>query len=342
MKVAVFDTHRFDREAFERANASYLHALRFFEPRLTRETAALAAGFEAVCPFVNDRLDEETLSILSREGVRLIALRSAGFNHVNLEVAARLGLPVVRVPEYSPYAVAEHAVAMILTLNRKTHRAFNRVREGNFSLDGLVGFDLHGKTVGVIGTGRIGAVMLRILHGFGCRLLAYDVKPDTALAKELGVRYLGLSDLLDASDVISLHVPLTPETRHLIDAEALALMKRGVVLINTGRGALIDTQALVTALKRGDVGAAGLDVYEEEEGIFFQDLSDQVLQDDVLARLLTFPNTLVTSHQGFLTHEALANIAETTLDNIRAFERGEPLANEVRPSPPHRPAPQRR
>lgn len=331
MKVAVFDTHRFDREALERTNVGYGHELRFFEPRLTPETAALAAGFGAVCSFVNDRLDDEALGILCREGVRLIALRSAGFNHVNLETATRLGLTVVRVPEYSPHAVAEHAVAIMLTLNRKTHRAYNRVREANFSLDGLVGFDLHGKTVGVIGTGRIGAVMLRILHGFGCRLLACDLKPDPVLAEELGVRYVALHDLLNASDVISLHVPLTRDTRHLIDAAALSRMKRGVVLINTGRGALIDTQALVAALKCGDVGAAGLDVYEEEGGIFFNDLSDQVLQDDVLARLLTFPNTLITSHQGFLTHEALANIAETTLANIRAFERGEPLANEVRP-----------
>ena len=336
MKIAVFDTHRFDREAFERANARYGHELSFLEPRLTPDTAVLASGFEAVCAFVNDRLDSEALGVLHREGVRLIALRSAGFNNVNLDEAARLGLTVVRVPEYSPHAVAEHAVAILMTLNRRIHRAYNRVREANFSLDGLVGFDLYGKTVGVIGTGRIGAVMLRILHGFGCRLLAHDVKPDAVLAEELGVRYAALDDLLGASDVISLHVPLTVETRHLIDAAALARMKRGVVLINTGRGALIDTQALIAVLKRGDVGAAGLDVYEEEEGIFFKDLSDQVLQDDVLARLLTFPNTLITSHQGFLTHEALANIADTTLASVHAFERGDPLANEVRPSPPVR------
>lgn len=334
MKVAVFDTHRFDREALEHANAGFGHKLHFFEPRLTRETAVLAAGFDAVCSFVNDRLDDEALTILGDEGVRLIALRSAGFNHVNLETAARLGLTVVRVPEYSPHAVAEHAVALILTLNRRTHRAYNRVREANFSLDGLVGSDLYRKSVGVIGTGRIGAVMLRIMHGFGCRLLAYDVKEDMALAQEVPVRYVALQELLGESDIISLHVPLTPDTRHVIDAQALATMKRGVMLINTGRGALIDTQALVAALKRGHIGAAGLDVYEEEEGIFFEDLSDRVLQDDVLARLLTFPNTLITSHQGFLTHEALANIAETTLANIRAFERGEPLANAVRPAAP--------
>jgi len=330
MRVAVFDTHRFDRESLETANAGGAHDLAFFEPRLTRDTAALAMGFEAVCSFVNDRLDPHTLGILSQEGVRLIALRSAGYNHVDLDAAARLGLTVVRVPAYSPHAIAEHAVALILTLNRKIHRAHNRVRESNFSLDGLVGFDLHGKTVGVVGTGRIGSVLLRIMHGFGCRLLAFDVKPDARLVGELGVRYVELSVLFKDSDIISLHVPLTPETRHLIDAAALAQMKHGVFLINTGRGAVIDTAALVDALKRGQVGAAGLDVYEEEEGIFFKDLSEEVLQDDVLARLLTFPNTLITSHQGFLTREALANIAETTLGNITAFERHEPLVNEVR------------
>ena len=330
MQVAVFDTHRFDREALDTANARYGHTLRFLEPRLTVETAALAVGFDGVCAFVNDQLNAGAIGILRQAGVRLIALRSAGFNHVDLAAAAEAGLTVVRVPEYSPYAVAEHAVALMLALNRKTHRAYNRVREANFSLDGLVGFDLHGKTVGIVGTGRIGAALLRILRGFGCRLLAVDVRPDSVLAAELGVRYVDLPALWSAADIISLHVPLTPDTRHLIDATALAAMKRGVMLINTGRGALIDTQALVAALKRGHIGAAGLDVYEEEEAIFFRDLSDQVLQDDVLARLLTFPNTLITSHQGFLTREALANIADTTLASIQAFERGEPLAHEVR------------
>ncbi len=329
MKVAVFDTHGFERAALERANGRPGHEFAFYEPRLTRDTAPLAEGFQAVCSFVNDRLDEETLGILQRGGVRLIALRSAGFNHVDLAAAKRLGLTVVRVPEYSPYAVAEHAVALMLTLIRKTHRAYARVRESNFSLDGLVGFDLHGKTVGVIGTGRIGAVLLRIMHGFGCTLLAYDQKPAPWLSGELGVRFVDLPELFRASDIISLHVPLTPQTHHLIDAAALAQMKPGVIVINTGRGALIDTQALVDALKRQHVGGAGLDVYEEEEGIFFQDLSGQVLQDDVLARLLTFPNTLITSHQGFLTREALANIAETTVANITAFARGGPLSNQV-------------
>lgn len=329
MRIAVFDAHPFERPVLERANETHGYVLRFLEPRLTRDTARLASGSDVVCSFANDRLDADTLTILQAEGVRLIALRSAGFNHVDLEAAERLGLPVVRVPEYSPYAVAEHAVALLLTLVRQTHRAFNRVREANFSLDGLVGFDLHGKTAGVVGTGRIGSVMLRILHGFGCRLLAHDLDEDPALVHELGVSYVPLSELLAESDIVSLHVPLTPQTRHLIDTPALAAMKPGVILINTSRGALIDTPALIAALKSGHIGAAGLDVYEEEEAVFFKNLSNQVLQDDTLARLLTFPNTLITSHQGFLTKEALTNIAETTMANIRAFERGEPLVNEV-------------
>jgi D-lactate dehydrogenase len=329
VRVAIFDTHAFDRAALSAANERYRFELTFFDTRLTTDTAALAAGFPVICPFVNDRLDAQALNELQRAGVRLAALRSAGYNHVDLPAAKALGIRVVRVPEYSPYAVAEHAVTLLLALNRKIHRAFNRVREANFSLDGLVGFDLHGKTVGLIGTGRIGSVMATILHGFGCRLLAMDPQPNTALADALGLQYVDAAHLYRQADIISLHVPLTAATRHLIDANALGSMKRGVVLINTGRGALIDTKALIDALKSGHVDAAGLDVYEEEEGVFFRDLSDRVLQDDVLARLLTFPNVLITSHQGFLTREALHNIAETTLANIRAFERGEPLANEV-------------
>jgi D-lactate dehydrogenase len=259
-----------------------------------------------------------------------LALRSAGFNHVDLPEAAALGMRVVRVPEYSPYAVAELAVALILSLNRKIHRAYQRVRDANFSLEGLVGFDLHGKTFGVIGTGKIGAVAARIMHGFGCRLLGYDVQRNEELARTTGLQYVEFDELYAASDIISLHVPLLPSTRHLINTHAIALMKPTVMLINTGRGALVDTRALIEALKHGRVGAAGLDVYEEEEGVYFQDLSDQVLRDDVLARLLTFPNVLVTAHQGFLTREALANIAETTLASLDAFERGAPLQHEVR------------
>jgi D-lactate dehydrogenase len=331
MRLAMFDTHSYDRAAFEAANRAHGHDLTFFEPRLTADTAALATGFPAICAFVNDRLDRAALTVLGEGGTRLVALRSAGFNHVDLDAARACGIIVVRVPAYSPHAVAEHAVALILALNRKIHRAYNRVRDGNFRLDGLVGFDLAGKTVGVAGTGRIGAVFARIMRGFGCRVLAFDVAPDDALAADRDVVYTDLDTLYRESDIISLHVPLTPGTRHLVDAAALAKTKPGVLLINTSRGALVDTRALIDALKSGRIGAAGLDVYEEEEGVFFHDLSAHGLQDDVLARLLTFPNVLITSHQGFLTTEALHNIAETTLESVRAFEAGEPLPHEVRP-----------
>jgi D-lactate dehydrogenase len=329
VRIAVFDTHRHDRTSLDEANLEHGHALTYLEPRLDAQTAALAAGFEVVCSFVNDRVDRAALVKLREGGVRLIALRSAGFNHVDLEAAAELGVTVVRVPEYSPFAVAEHAVALVLALNRKIHRAHARVREGNFALDGLLGFDLHGKTVGLVGTGRIGRAAARIFHGFGCQVIAHDREPSPAL-HELGVAYVPLEELYARADVISLHVPLTPSTHHLIDAAALARMKRGVVLVNTGRGALIDSRALIAALKTGRVGSAGLDVYEEEEGVFFEDLSDQVLQDDVLARLLTFPNVIVTAHQGFFTREALAAIAGTTLASVTAYERGERLAHQIR------------
>ena len=329
MRIAVFDTHRHDRAALEEANAAHAHALTFFEPRLTRQTATLASGFDVACSFVNDHIDRATLEILRSCGVRLIALRSAGYNHVDLDAAAALAIPVVRVPEYSPNAVAEHAVALVLALDRKIHRAYARVREGNFSLDGLLGFDLHAKTVGIVGTGRIGAVAARIFAGFGCCVLAHDPRSQPELL-QLGIEYVSLVSLYERADIISLHVPLTPATHHMIDTEALTRMKPGVMLINTGRGALIDSRALIASLKTGHIGSAGLDVYEEEEGVFFEDLSNQVLQDDVLARMLTFPNVIVTSHQGFFTREALAAIATTTLSNVTAFERGQPLANEVR------------
>ena len=330
MRLAVFDTHRYDREALERANARFGHTLIFFEPRLTAQTAQLAQGFLGVCSFVNDKVDAAALETLCAGGTRVVALRSAGYNHVDLTAAGRLGIKVVRVPEYSPYAVAEHAVALVLALNRRIHQAYARVRDWNFSLDGLVGFDLHGKTVGIVGTGRIGRAAAHIFHGFGCRLLCFDAAPDASLERELGARYVPPDTLYREADVITLHVPLTPGTHHLVNASALEKMKRGVMLINTSRGALIDSRALIDALKRGHVGAAGLDVYEEEEGVFFQDLSGQVLQDDVLARLLTFPNVLVTSHQAFLTREALENIADTTLTSLQAFEHGEPLVHEVK------------
>jgi D-lactate dehydrogenase len=338
MRIVLFDTHGYERESFTSANERFGHEITFLEPRLTRETAALAAGHEAACAFVNDRVDEPALQSLRQNGVRLVALRSAGYNHVDLAAAARLGLPVVRVPEYSPYAVAEHAVGLVLALNRKIHRAYARVREWNFSLDGLVGFDLHGKTVGMVGTGKIGRAAARIFHGFGCRVLAYDLQQDADLVSKQGVQYVDLPAIYREADILSLHVPLTPATHHMIDEKALSTMRRGVMIVNTGRGALIDSRALIAALKTGHVGAAGLDVYEEEEGIFFRNLSDNVLQDDVLARLLTFPNVLVTSHQAFLTHEALSNIATTTLANITSFERGERLANEVHAHEVLRPA----
>lgn len=329
MRIAFFDTRRYDREAFELANRDHGHELVFFDARLDRDTARLAEGCPAVCAFVNDRLDGPALGRLAAAGVRLVALRSAGYNHVDLPAAARLAVRVTRVPEYSPHAVAEHGFALLLGLVRKIHRAHARVREGNFSLEGLVGFDLHGKTVGVVGAGRIGRAFAAIARGFGCRVLCFDARPDAELEIALGLRFVALDALYRESDVISLHVPLVPATHHLVDAAALHAMKRGVILLNTGRGALIDTRALVAALKSGHLGGAGLDVYEEEEHLFFADHSGEVLQDDVLARLLTFPNVLITAHQGFLTREALANIAATTLGSVSAFERGERLPNEV-------------
>ena len=329
MKIAMFDTHAYDRKSFDSANQHFGHDITYLEPRLTAATASLADGFPVACAFVNDRADAEALRVLAAGGVKLLALRSAGHNHVDLRVAAELGIKVARVPAYSPYAVAEHAVALVLALNRKIHRASARVREWNFSLDGLVGFDLHGKTVGIIGTGKIGQVAARIFRGFGCTVLCYDPYPDEHFATEAGARYVELTELYAVSHIISLHAPLTPDTHHLIGEKALAMMRPGAMLINTSRGALVDSRALVRSLKTGKLGAAGLDVYEEEAGIFFQDLSNQMLQDDILARLLSFPNVLVTSHQAFMTNEALHNIAEVTLENVRAFEQGQPLENAV-------------
>lgn len=323
MRAILFDARGYERDVFTAANNGR-HDLLFCDARLTPQTAAAADGCGAAVCFVNDQINERALARLKAGGVRLIALRSAGYNHVDLKAANELGLPVVRVPEYSPYAVAEHALALLMTLNRKTHRAYNRVREMNFSLEGLIGFDVHGKTVGIIGAGRIGSVFAGIMLGMGCKVLIYDPNPP----KDLGA-VVPLDRLLGESDVISLHVPLLPETRHLIDARALSLMKSTSVLINTGRGALIDTRALIVALKGGKIGGACLDVYEEEEGIFFNDLSARGLQDDVLARLLTFPNVLITSHQGFLTREALHAIASTTLANLTAFDGGRPLKHQL-------------
>jgi len=321
MRVAVFSTKSYDQR-FLSAAARERHELVFFEARLNAVTAPLAEGFPAVCAFVNDQLDAEVLNALHDGGTRLIALRSAGFNHVDLARAASLGMRVARVPAYSPYAVAEHAVALILTLNRKLHRAYARVREGNFSLDGLLGFEVHGSTVGIIGTGKIGVAFARIMSGFGCRLLAHDPYPN-AECEKLGVEYVELPTLFGASDIIALHAPLMPATVHLIDEAALGQMKDGVMLVNTSRGALVDTRAVIDALKSGRLGGLGLDVYEEEEELFFEDFSDQVITDDVFARLLTFPNVVITGHQGFFTTSALQNIADTTIANITAFETGE-------------------
>lgn len=330
MKIYFYDTHNFEKEQFCKANKEFCHDFTFFEGKLSIKTAVLAKGYPCICAFVNDHLDAEVLTLLASNGTKLIALRSAGFNHVDLKAAKKLGLEVVRVPEYSPYSVAEHAVALLLTLNRKLHKAYNRVREGNFSLEGLVGFDLQGKTVGVIGTGKIGKAFIRIMKGFGCHVIAFDSYPDMEFSQTVGFQYLPMSEVLERADVISLHVPLSPETKHMIGDKALERMKKGVIIINTSRGGLIDTKVLISALKSGHIGGAGLDVYEEEEHYFFNDLSNQVLEDDVLVRLMTFPNVILTSHQGFLTSEALSNIANTTLKNITQFENKVPLTNKVK------------
>jgi len=322
--VAVFDTKPYDREHLQKATNGGVD-WRFLDYRLTQETAQTAQGARAVCVFVNDHLDWACLESLAAQKVELIALRCAGFNNVDLIAAKALKLAVTRVPIYSPYAVAEHAAALLLTLNRKIHRAFNRVRELNFGLNGLMGFDLNGKTAGIVGTGRIGRIFAQILRGFGMKVLAYDPMPSPDWAKQNEVEYVEQKALTRNSDVISLHVPLTPETKHLIRRESLALMKPGTILINVSRGALVDTTALIEALKSGQLGGVGLDVYEEEEGIFFEDLSGQVLQDDELARLLTFPNVLITSHQAFLTREALSNIAQTTVANLQALDSKKPF-----------------
>lgn len=328
MRVAVFSTHTFDRQFLDQANVNRGHDLHYFEARLTPATCALARECPAVCAFVNDQLNADVLALLASGGTRMIALRSSGFNHVDLRKARELGFTVARVPAYSPYAVAEHTIALILVLDRKIHRAYSRVRDGNFALDGLLGFDLHGRTVGIVGTGKIGTVVARILVGFGCRVLAYDVAPSQE-CRAMGVEYVPLDGVWTQSDIVTLHTPLTPETRHIVDAKAIALMKPGVMVINTGRGALVDTPAVIAGLKSGHIGHLGLDVYEEEEGLFSEDLSSHVIQDDVFARLLTFPNVVVTAHQAFFTREALRAIAETTLDNISAFEQARRSGNEL-------------
>lgn len=329
MRVACYDTKPYDREYLERFLGGTGAEWVFHEFRLGPATVDSAAGCGAVCVFVNDRVDAECLRRLKGHEVGLVALRCAGFNQVDLAEAARLGIRVVRVPAYSPHAVAEHTVALLLALNRRLHRAYNRVREQNFSLRGLVGFDLHGKTVGIVGTGKIGRVAAQIFAGFGCRVLAHDPMPMAGWAAQHGIGYVGFDDLLAASDIVSLHLPLTPGTHHLLTGPTFARMKRGAVLVNTSRGKLVDTVALIEALRSGQVGGVALDVYEEEEGIFFEDHSGVILQDEVLSMLLTFPNVLVTAHQAFLTSEALTEIARVSTENVRRFRAGEPALAET-------------
>ncbi len=329
MKVSFYDAKPYDQEYFAKAAKDSCLHFEFHSFRLSSATATAAKGCRAVCVFVNDLLDRPCLESLAREGVAIIALRCAGFNQVDLKAAGELGLRVVRVPAYSPHAVAEHAVALLQTLNRKIHRAFNRVREHNFSLNGLVGFDLHGRTAGIVGTGKIGRIAAQILRGFGMEVLAFDLHPDFAWSESNRVAYTSLEDLLRRSDVVSLHTPLTPATHHLINRATIAGMKEGAYLINTSRGKLIETGALIEALKERRLGGVALDVYEIEEGIFFEDLSHEVLQDDDLARLVGFPNVLITSHQGFLTSDALSEIARVTTGNLSRFEKGEELLPET-------------
>jgi len=325
IQTVVFDTKPYDREPLQSASDGLGIEWRFMECRLSAETAAAAHGAQAVCTFVNDRVDRPCLEALAALGVKHVALRCAGFNSIDLAAARELGFSVTRVPAYSPYAVAEHAVALLLALNRKIPRANNRVHDLNFALNGLVGFDLHGKTAGIFGTGKIGRVAAQILRGFGMKVLAFDPYPSPEWAKEHGVEYTDPQTLARESAVISLHTPLTPETHHIINARTLELVKPGTILINVSRGALVDTKALIDALKSGRLGGVALDVYEEEEGVFFEDLSGQILQDDELARLLTFPNVLITAHQAFLTQEALAEIAHVTATNLAAFAAGQPF-----------------
>ena len=329
MKLAFFNTKTYEKIAFEIQNKEFKLDITFFDLGLTKETVSVLKGFEAVCVFVNDKLDAELLSSLKAVGVKLIALRSAGFNNVDLVAANSLGIKVVRVPAYSPSSIAEHAVGLVLTLSRKIHKAYNRVRDGNFSLEGLTGFELQGKVVGVIGTGKIGTAFAKIMHnGFGCTVIAYDPNPNHELEKS-GIMYTSLEKIYSESDIISLHCPLNPATKHIINSKSFELMKPNILIVNTGRGALIDTKAIIEALKKKQIGQLALDVYEYEDKLFFKDLSDTVIEDDLIERLLTFPNVLITAHQAFLTDTALTQIAKITLGNIQSFEKGKKLENEV-------------
>lgn len=328
IKIAFFDAKPYDIESFDDANKDFGFKITYFKNHLTSETASLAQGFQVVCVFVNDAVQKDAVEILARNGIRLIAIRAAGYNNLDLKALFQK-IHAVRVPAYSPHAVAEHAVALMLALNRKIHRAYYRTRDNNFALNGLLGFDMHGKTAGIIGTGKIGKVLIEILKGFGMRILAYDAFPDLDFQKKTGFEYVGLDALYKDSDVLSLHCPLTKETYHLINEASIRKMKQNVMIINTGRGMLIDSKALIEGLKTGKVGFAGLDVYEEESDYFFEDFSNKIITDDVLARLLSFNNVVVTSHQGFFTREALQNIASTTLENVREFFAEHKLPNEI-------------
>jgi D-lactate dehydrogenase len=326
MRITFFSTKSYDRQYFDACNKE--QDIVYIETQLNEQTVALAEGSDAICAFVNDVLNKKVIAELAKLNIKLIAMRCAGYNNVDLEAAKQNGITVLRVPAYSPYAVAEHALALVMTLNRKTHKAYNRVREGNFSLEKLTGFDLHGKTIGVIGTGKIGQIFCDIMMGLGCKVLAFDVIANKELTAK-GVEYLPLIDLLPQCDIISLHCPLSEQTRHIINEETLGMMKEGSMLINTSRGALVDTKAAIEALKTGQLGYLGIDVYEQEEKLFFTDWSEAVIQDDVIMRLMSFPNVLITAHQAFFTEEALQQIAEVTLDNIHAYETGKELANKV-------------
>ena len=328
MKIAIYSSHKFEQPFLEQANNGN-HEMHFLNVKLSSETAMLSAGFEASSLFVSDDASASILEILHQQGIRFIALRTAGFNNIDLSKAKELGIRVARVPAYSPFAVAEHAVALMLALNRKLIRSHYRVMEQNFSLDGLTGFDMNGKTVGIIGTGKIGAVIARILYGFGCRLLAFDKQENEEIKQKYQVEYTDCKSLCRQSDIITLHVPLNEQTKHIINKSCINYMKPRVMLINTSRGALVDAKAVIEGLKTKKIGYFGIDVYEEEEGLFFEDHSEDILQDDVIARLMTFSNVLITSHQAFLTETALTNIAETTIYNLDCFEKEVNSGNEV-------------
>ena len=328
MKIAVFSTKSYDQEYFVKYSGRHAYTFSFFETALNKSTANLSIGFDVVCAFVNDKVDNDTIEILTKNGVKLIAMRCAGFNNVDLQSAKDHGIKVVRVPAYSPEAVAEHSVALILTLNRKTHKAYNRVREGNFSLKNLIGFNLYGKTVGVVGTGQIGMAFCRIMKGFGCKIIAYDIKESGEFVA-MGVQYLPIDDVFKQSDILSLHCPLTPGTKHMVNKGSLAKMKDGVMIINTSRGALINTADAIDGLVQKKIGYLGIDVYEQEENLFFEDLSESIIQDDYILKLNSFPNVLITSHQAYFTKEAMDQITLITLDNIHAFETKQKLENEV-------------